>query len=143
MAKKINMTPEQFVEKHARRTKNALEDVKTGVMNVTESPTAKAAAKKNKMLQNVTAAINNGKWERGLRRVSLDEWKEKFINKGIARIPAGIDASADKIRAFAGELLSYEAQLQSKVHTMPDLTLEDSVNRMVEWTRGMAKFQRK
>ena len=142
MAKKINITPEEFAEKHARRLKAAIPDIQAGIQKVTESPTAKAAAKKDKMLNNLNAAVQSGKWEAGLRRVSTEEWKEKFLTKGVQRISAGIDAAKDKVTSFATALLAHESSLQNSINQMPDLTLDDSINRMTAWARGMTKFKR-
>jgi len=143
MAGEIRLTPEEFAEKHARRLKAAVDDIRKGVERVSESPTAKAAAKENKMLQNIQEAISSGKWANRLRSVSLEEWKQKTISKGLGRIAAGIDEAHDKQVKFAEQLLAYEATLKSKVDEMPDLTLEDSIARATEWMRGMAKFERR
>lgn len=135
------LTPAEFAEKHNRRTKAAIADVQRGVQSVTESPTAKAAQAQDKMLNNLTAAVQSGKWKRGLQRVGLDEWKEKTLAK-VNRIGPGLDAAQDKVEAFAGELLPHIEDGQRKISDMPDLTLEDSIARMTEFTRHMAKFQR-
>jgi len=137
------VTPDQFVEKHARRLKGAVEDMRRGVDRVTEAPTAKAAKKVDKMRTNLLAALDSGKWARRLESVSLEEWKSKMVDKGIPRVAAGIDAAAPKVKAFAEELLPHIDRVQAEVKKMPDVTLEDSINRMVNFTRGMAKFQRK
>lgn len=143
MPKTINITPEEFADKLARRLKAAIPDIQAGIQKVTENPMQKAATKKAKMLQNVTEAVQSGKWEAGLRRVSLDEWKQKFTEKGVNRIAQGIDSSKDKVVAFATQLLEYEKTLKGQIDQMPDLTLEDSLNRMTTWMRGMSKFRRK
>jgi hypothetical protein len=137
------VTPDQYVEKHARRLKGALPDMEAGIDRVTSAPTAAAAAKKEKMRSNITAALDSGKWERGLRRVSLEEWKDKMKRKGLGRVATGVDEAAQKVRSFAADLLPFEDGLKGTVDKMPDTTLEDSINRMVAWTRGMAKFSRK
>jgi hypothetical protein len=137
------LTAAEFREKHARRLKGAVEDMKRGVENVTEAPTVKAAEKVDKMRTNLVAAIDSGKWAKGLKRVSLDDWKDKMINKGIGRVAAGIDAAAPKVEAFAEELLPHIDSVKKEVEKMPDVTLEDNIQRMVSFTRGMAKFQRK
>lgn len=137
------VTPDEFVEKQARRLKGAVDDMRRGIERVSSAPTAAAAAKKDKMRTGVNAAIDSGKWERGLRRVTLDDWKSKMINKGLGRVATGIDEAAPKVRAFAADVLPYIDQLQSTVQKMPDTTLEDSINRMTTFVRGMAKFQRK
>lgn len=136
------LTPDEFVDKHARRLKGATEDIRRGVERVTESPTAKAAAKKDKMKANLVAALDSGKWERGLKRVTLEDWKGKMIDKGVGRIAAGIDAAAPKVRAFASELLPHIDKVQAEIKSMPDVSLEDNINRMTTFIRGMAKFKR-
>ena len=143
MAKKITITPEEFAEKHARRLKAAIPDMIAGVDRVTEAPTLKAAARADKMLANVSAAVQSGKWAAGLKRVSLDDWKKQFKEKGAARVSAGIDGAKDKVTDFASQLLPFQSSLQNEVSKMPDLTLEDSITRATAWIRGMAKFTRK
>ncbi len=140
---KITLSPEEFAEKHARRLKGSIEDIRSGVEKVTDSPTNKAAAKQDKMLTNLQAAVSSGKWAARLRAVPLDEWKKKTLDKGLGRIASGIDGAHDKQVQFAQQLLPYEASLQDSVNKLPDLTLEDSVNRATAWIRGMSKFTRK
>ena len=135
------LTPEEFREKHNRRMKASLPDIQKGIERVTESPTAKAAAKKDKMLMGITEAVNSGKWERGLKRVTLEEWKEKTINKGLNRIAAGVDAAGPKVVAFAAKLNSFQDTLKGSVNKMPDTTQEDRINKAVAWMRGMSKFK--
>ena len=138
----VRVNSAQYAEKHARRLKAATPDIQAGIERVSVAPTALAAAKKQKMLSNLTEAVNSGKWEAGLRRVSLDEWKNQAVNKGLGRIAAGIDGAQDKVVAFAEKLITYENHILGDVEKMPDLTLEDSINRMTKWARDMAKFTR-
>lgn len=137
------VTPEEFREKHARRLKGAVDDMRRGVERVTESPTAKAAKKVDKMRTNLLKSIDNGKWAARLNSVSLDDWKDKMVNKGINRVAAGIDAAGPKVEAFARELLPHIDSGQNKIKGLPDVSLEDNINRMVEFTRHMATFKRK
>jgi hypothetical protein len=66
-----------------------------------------------------------------------------MIEKGVPRVAQGIDAAHDKVVDFANQLLPFQDNLKQTVNKMPDVTLEDSINRMVSWTRGMSKFTRK
>lgn len=143
MGKTINISPEEFAEKHARRLKAAIPDMQAGIERVAEAPTLKAASKQEKMLANVSAAVQSGKWAAGLKRVSLDDWKKAFKEKGLQRVSAGIDGARDKVISFASQLLPYQQNLKNEVDRLPDLTLEDSINRAITWIRGMSKFQRK
>jgi hypothetical protein len=136
------LTATEFQDKHARRLKAAVEDMRKGIDKVTESPTEKAANKQDKMLTNLTAAVQAGKWSAGLKRVSLDEWKRKARDIGVNRVAAGIDAAKDKVVAFAEELLPYIDRQKAQLATMPDVTLDDNINRMNTFIRGMANFKR-
>jgi hypothetical protein len=137
------ISPAEFAEKWQRRLTAATEDIRRGVERVNEAPTAKAAAKKDKMLARLMEAVQSGKWENGLKKIPLEEWKEKMIDIGINRIPQGASANVGKVQDFANQILPYiDAGLQ-QIQKMPDITLEDSVNRMVAWIRHMAKFQKK
>jgi len=64
------LTPTEVTEKHARRLKGSIEDMRAGIARVTASPTAAAAAKQDKMKAKINAAIDSGKWAAGLRSVS-------------------------------------------------------------------------
>ncbi len=136
------LSTQEYVEKWQRRTTGAAPDVQRGIQRVDSSPTEAAAAKKDKMLANVTAAITSGKWESGLRRVSLGDWKKATIEKGIPRISQGVNGAAAKVADFASQLLPYQDSLKSQISSMPDLTLEDNINRMTTFVRGMSKFKR-
>ena len=137
----IRVTPDEFVEKHARRTKGALEDLRRGVAAVTEAPGVKAAASADKMRARLVESIDSGKWQRRVGAVTLDDWKTAMLSKGVARVPAGIDAAAGKTKKFATQLLAHETTLKDSVDKMPDLTLEDSIARATAWIRGMSKFE--
>ena len=136
------LTAVEFQEKHARRLKAAVEDVRRGIDRVTENPCEKAAAKQDKMLTNLTAAISSGKWANGLKRVSLEEWKSKARDIGVNRVAAGIDAAKDKVVAFAEDLLPHIDRGLEKVKGMPDITLDDNINRMTTFIRHMSSLKR-
>lgn len=136
------LTPAEFQEKHARRLKASVEDVRKGIDRVTESPTEKAAAKQDKMLTNLTASVNSGKWAAGLKRVSLEQWKKQTRDIGVNRIAAGIDGAKEKVINFAEALLPHIDRGQAKIAAMPDTTLDDNINRMTTFVRHMAEMKR-
>ena len=136
------LTPKQIQEKHNRRLKAAVEDMRIGVQGVTEAPTMKAAKKIDKMRAGFIAAIDSGKVERGLKRVTLEQWKDSMLNVGIGRVAAGIDNAAGKVEEFYGELMPHIAKIKTEVDRLPDVSLEDGINRAVTFIRGMAKFKR-
>lgn len=136
------LSPSEFAEKWARRLSAAAPDIQKGVQRVDVSPTEKAASKKDKMLRNLTDAVQSGKWEAGLRKVSLNDWKNALITKGIPRITQGVQGAQSDVADFATQLLAYQDQIKGEIERMPDLTIEDSIQRMTAWVRRMAQFKR-
>lgn len=139
----VRVTPAAFQEKHARRLKAALEDMRAGVNQVTESPGIAAAEAQTKMRTNLVAAIDNGTWARRVSAVPLQAWKDAMVNKGIPRVSAGIDGAAGKVREFATQLIEHENRVLEEVDRLPDVTLEDSINRATTWIRRMSEFTRR
>lgn len=142
MARTVKLTAAEFREKHARRLKGAVDDIRLGVDRVVDAPGVKAAAKKDKWIQNLSKQETVDKWARRVAAVPLDDWKAQMINKGIGRIAAGIDAAAPKVEEFAEKLIAHQNTGLAKIDAMPDLTLEDSIQRMSTWTRHMTTFKR-
>jgi len=137
------LTPAEFANKWATRLGAATEDIQRGVNRVTDAPTEKAAQKADKYLAKVTAAVSSGKFARNLRKVSLEQWKTATISKGIPRVSQGAQAAKTKVQGFAEQLNAHQDDLKGKINAMPDVTLEDSINRATAWIRGMATFQMK
>lgn len=140
MAKK---SPAESAEKWARNLKASVPDITAGVNRVTEAPGIKAAAQSEKMLARLSESVRNGTWGARVSGVSLEEWKGHMLNKGIGRIAAGVDAAGSKVEDFHNQLSAYQDSIQTKLKGMPDLTLEDSINRMTYHVREMAKFKLK
>jgi len=136
------VTPEEGALKLIANAKAATPHIKAQVMKVTVAPTAAAADKIEKMRANFNAAIDSGKVERGLRRTSLQDWQNAMVNKGIPRIAAGLDAAKDKIVEFNRQFYPFLETVQAEIKAMPDLTLEDSISRMVHNVRRIADFKR-
>ena len=137
------LTPEQAVEKHARRLKGSTEDIRRGIMRVTEAPGVAAARKTEKMRTNLIASIDSGKWGQRVASVPLTTWQALAADKGIARIAAGIDGAKEKMTDFYGQLFPFQDAVVAKVKGMPDVTLDDNLNRMTFAAREMSKFKRR
>ncbi len=136
------VTPQQFAEKWARRTGQATQDYIAGVRGVREAPGQQAAEKADKLLAGVTRSINDGKWQARVSAVSLQSWQDAAVNKGAQRIAAGVQGAQNKMTRFASEVLPYLDNVVSEVKNMPDMTLEDRINRSSEFQRLMSQFRR-
>ena len=139
----VRVNEKEFAEKWARRLKGATEDIRRGVEKLDRNPAEEAIKKKEKMKARLIEAIDSGRWEAGLKKVTLEEWKAKMLNKGIGRIPAGVDEATPKMEEFARVLLPHIEEGVKKIEGMPDLTLEDNIRRMEEFIRHMAKLKYK
>ncbi len=139
MATKVKLTPSEISEKWARRTKAAVTDVVAGINRVTESPAAKAVAKQDKMLANLTASIQDGTWAKRLGNVSLEDWKTKTAAKVSERLAGGVDGAAAKREKFDTWLAGTLNEVLPTIDKMPDLTIEDSVNRVRTFMEHMHK----
>lgn len=142
MAEQVKVNATQLAEKWGRRLKQATPDIQRGIEGVRESPMEAAADAQDKMLARLTESVRDGKWARGLRRVSLAAWKDAAITKGIGRIAAGVDGASEKMREFAEQLIDHENAGLSRIAGMPNVTLEDSIQRANAWMRHMAEFTR-
>lgn len=139
----IKTTPQQYADRWTSGLSGSTQKITDGVNAITISPTTQAAAAQAKMLQNLTAAVQSGKWANNLKKVTLADWKTAMLEKGVPRISGGATAANSKMAAFAQQLLPYEATLQATVRAMPNLTLDNAKARAVAWIDGMSKFVKK
>jgi RNA processing factor Prp31 len=127
---KVSLNANQISQKWNRRMKGAVSDIQAGVDAVTENPAEKAIQKQDKMLQNLTKAVNDGRWAAGLNNVSLSDWKSKTKEKVGQRLASGVDGAMDKRQKFDTYLVNTMNQILPTIQNMPDMTFEDSVNKV-------------
>lgn len=111
-----------------------------GVQSLTVSPGQSAAAAADKWLAKVTAARD--KFARRVGSVTLSQWQQAMTSYGIARMGTGAQQKQAKFTGFMQEFLPYLKAGVDQVHTMPRMTLEDSVARAAAMIRHNAGFQR-
>jgi len=136
----VKVTPTEYSELWSSRLGAATERIRMGVEKVTEAPGAKAAAAADKMRVNILKSLDEGRWQAEVARVPLSEWKEKMLSKGVPRVRAGAEAAKPEMKAFATELFGHIESQQAKLKDMPSVSLEDNINRMTTFVRGMADF---
>lgn|SRR5574341_426910 len=135
------LNPQQAAEKQASRLKQSTQEIANQVAKVTTAPGIQAAKKADKMRTNINAAIDSGRWGRRVSAVTLSEWQEAMTKKGIPRIAQGIDAARPKVEAFFTAFLPHVDKVSAEVAAMPDVTLEDNINRMIHAVRRNAEFK--
>lgn len=134
-----NVNPEKVSAKWASRLTGAIGDIVEGVNGVTESPMEKAAGKSEKMLANLSKSVTSGKWANSLRKVPLETWKSKTAAKVKERLAGGVQAAMPKRQEFDRFWIPRTQEVSARIASMPDLTLQDSINRAAENIRLLAE----
>jgi len=132
--------PQQAADKWKTRLSGATTEITNGVQRVKVAPGQAAAANKAAWLAKVTAAQD--KWARNVARVPLDQWQKLMTDVGIPRIAQGAQAKAFKVQNFMSEFLPYLDRGVANVKGMPNVTIEDGINRAVAMIRWNAQFKR-
>ncbi len=136
------LTPEQAASKLISRGTAAVTDFVNGVKNVQVSPTEEAAKNVQKAKTKYMEAVDSGKMERGLRRITKEAWIAVTAQKGQERMATGLAAAKPKMVSFFTQFLPYADQVSKEVAAMPSTSLEDNINRMTTAVRRLAQFQR-
>ncbi len=133
----------EYQEKHARRLKASTQDIRTGIKRVSIAPGVMAAEQQELLITRFTEAVGSGKWAKRVAGVSLQDWQDAFLNKGVDRIAAGIDGAKEKTIKSAEKLLANVDTASAEVKRMPKGTLDDSISRMTHFSRRMAELSNK
>lgn len=133
-------TPQEFADKWQRRLAASSQDVQAGINKVTVAPGMAAAAAAPAMLQGVTDAVTSGKWAKRVSGVTLADWKNAALTKGVPRIAAGAQAAVPKMAQVAQTLLPAIDAAAAAARALPKVTIEDSVNRAATFMRAMAAY---
>lgn len=139
MAAKTNAA--STAEKWKRGMQGAGTAIKEGVMAVKESPTAKAARAKDKMLAGVQRCIDDGSYEEGCNSVSLAEWQRLTLDKGLSRVSGGATDAASKMQDFYSQLLPFTAQVSADVQAMPNNNDAEADARLMAAVNKMRQFR--
>ena len=125
-------------QRWAQNLGNAGQKITDGVNAVSQAPGAAAAAQVQVWAQNTQAA--QAKFARNVAAVSLNQWQQAVINKGIGRLASGATAAEPKFQTFMSKLLPY---VQSGRSALPKRgNLQANIARMTAWVTYMSKFQK-
>ncbi len=130
----------QFADKWSRRLKAATPDIQAGIKRVSQAPGQKAAAQAQTMLNNLAARVNDGSWAKAVGNVSLTDWQNAALNKGVQRISAGVDNAQAKVQTMAGKLLAAVDQAVAQTNQTPRGDLQANINRAVTFMNAMSKL---
>lgn len=134
-----SLTAQQYLDKWKRRLDAATTDIQAGVDKVTTAPGELAAQAQDRMLAGIQQSIANGSWQRGVRSVSLQQWKDSMKNKGVNRIAAGTaQAVQTKVQSIQNLLTAVDAA-SAAANALPKGGLEQGIARATTFMREMSK----
>lgn len=122
----------------ATRLAASAPQIEAGVRGVTAAPGAKAAAAVDLWIANVTAARD--KFIRNAGAVTLQQWQDAMITKGIPRVASGAQAAIGKATNFYTQFLPFVENVAQQVRAMPKGNLEAGIARATAQIRGNAGF---
>jgi len=129
--------PQTVAQNWANRLAGSTQKITDGINSVSVAPGQAAARQKTVWVQNVTASAD--KWARNVQGVSLADWQQATISKGVGRIASGAQAAIPKMESFMGRLLPYVASGKAKLPARGDINANKS--RMNAWFDHMAAFK--
>jgi len=136
-------SPDEVASKWSRNLAAAEPSVRAGVEAVTESPTEKAAERSREWQEGVSSERARARFEAGLRRVSLADWKAKFL-ANVGRIGAGARLAEDDYRDFMSDFLAHVYPARDRImRENPGIDLESGIARMTAMVRHNAAYERK
>lgn len=134
-------TPAQIAQKWVDKMTTAGDAYKAGVQSVTEHPGDAAIAQQARMVNNLTAAVSSGKWAKGLKKQTLEQWKQSAAQKGAERLANGANQAKSKMLAHATQVLPVLQDIQSTVKSMPKGGLENGLARARVAMQKMIEFK--
>ena len=131
---KVNAS--QWLDKWGRRLNAAGPDIQAGVKRVQTAPGQLAAQQQQLWLQKITAAADL--WAKQVAGVSLQDWQNAMLNKGVGRIAAGVTAAQANKSAVITQLLASVDAAAQQANSLPRGSLEQNIQRAVTFMQSMA-----
>ena len=136
------LTPAQVADKWASNLGRATETIRAGVNSVSVNPAEKAIAAQDRYVAGVERAVADGRYARGLQRVSLQDWKNAILEKGLPRIASGANQAKPKMQSFLQEFLPYVEEGVRALENMPRGDLQQNIQRAIRMIEHNANFRR-
>ncbi len=128
----------QVVKKWADNLSASGDSIRAGVNAVATAPGQTAATHKDQYLAGVQRSVD--KWATRVAAVSLQQWKDDMLTKGLPRIATGANSGKRKYGAFLNLFFQYLQGLDSILNQNPRGSLEQNIARMVATVRFLSEF---
>lgn len=137
----VKVSPLEGADKLKRGISTHGSDYQAGVNKVTENPAQKAIAAKDVWVAGIQDAIANNRYEKGLSRVTLADWKNSVNNGGVMRYTQSADKAATNYAKFAADFYPFLQNVQNTIQAMPRRNLQESIARMVANVQAIHEFK--
>lgn len=135
--------PNASATKWANRLSSAANDgtIEAGIRGVTQAPGQAAARQKAVWAQNVAAAQD--RWAANTAAVSLPQWQDAAVSKGVPRVATGATAAEAKFATFMGKLMpvinNAKAQLPARGNFQANLARANAMATALHNAKGTFK----
>lgn len=136
------LTPQQASERLASGIRNGSTNYIAGVEAVTKNPAESAIEARGKWVNAMTNPATHDKWQRGLERTSITDWKQATAGVGAQRFSQSADKAQTNYEAFARDFFPYLATVENTISQMPNVTIDERINRAVENMRLLSQYTR-
>lgn len=133
------MTPDQIAAQWASRLGASGDKMKAGIQATQVAPGQAAARQKAVWQQNTVNAAD--KWAANVSKVSLQDWQNAMITKGLSRVATGATAAQSKMTDFFSKLIPYQQQQKNNLPARG--TYEQNKARASAWMDAMHNFNYK
>jgi hypothetical protein len=132
-----------MADKLVKRVSVAGDDWLNGVKNPSRNPVEAALAAKDKFVDRLTAAIKEGRWEGGLKKVTAADIAAVASALGPGVYTTGVDARKAKIGKVFNELAPMFQDVSNAIQTMSDKTDADREKRLLAARKLMLEVGKK
>ncbi len=134
-------SPQDVAKKWSRNAGQAVADMKKSIEQLTVNPMEMAAQSGAAYIAGVQEAFSSGRWEAGLRKVPVSEWKQRFITIGLPRYQEGAQKNEAKMAAFMSKFLPQVEQIKAQVRAMPKASKSERIQRMLANVEMMSNLK--
>lgn len=112
-----------------------------GVQNVKTAPNTKAAAALPRWIASVNSKAVQDKFVSKNNAVTLQAWQQATTQYGVQNLSRGATKGQPKYAAFASQFYPYLSTGLAQINAMPNVTLQDRIQRAVAMMTYNASFK--
>lgn len=135
------LSPQALAALWSTRVQSSVDAYKSGINSVSENPAQQAIAAKQRYIDGVNRAFQEGRYEAGLQGVTKESWKAACVEKGAANIASGARAGAVKVQRAEQRMGPIRDAIVASLP--PRGSLEENIQRAAQMARQMAATRSK